>query len=601
MKYNPISSTGVELRIFEKDFYSANIQRKGNEYFYNGRKIAERKSLPLTRDPVFKTQFYNEELSRALDQVHPETFWEFKKSDGNVINNLVNLPTLRTDLSSFVYEVEPDEPPVVVSVVLYEGPTAHDLLLRDGSNEMEPGYYPEEDLDIVTKQYVDDHLALWAAERDSLSTFTLKKSSGDPLDFGYRFTDNDWLPVLYIQKYYLGRSVNHDVLVDPFSIPPSWVNPKIAIMFDNTTLYISNITDIVAGTDTLWTLTSSKNIYMEDTPKLYWKNGYKLTFNPTDHAELISFNRTTTEEITAEVKIKIWDEHNNTKYSERKTIGIDYWMWAAEPNHDVQYVPEELQKNKNLWISGVAYYPPSEKDFTINLQIDLHNTIFTYYRPKVVARLFGIYSQHEKPVLLHEFSLDRHLPLFTPETYTSNIDITYTVGLTHLKLVSYNLMDAPISEQLIEFNADTDTSDESNRVSTPPGSIQYPQDRYGDLWNSKAPLLPHDMFLRNGVYTYSGKDVKESAVCFKVQPVDCYSHVNLDVTHNGHMYIKVQGMTGWLDCGIHKHPITNPIVTGSGCWVNEGFYSFGKVLYKEPVFIRIIQASRVELKSAVLG
>lgn len=601
MKYNPLSGTGIELRLFEKDFFNTHIKKKGDEYFFNERKIAERKTLSLTQDEVYKTQFYNEQLSRALPQTTQETLWVFKNKLGNVIQNISNLPSLKNEIASFVFEVEPKDVPTQVSVIIYEGPTVHDILLTDGSVKMDPNYYPEENQDVITKIYLESYLNNWAAERDGISTFKIKKATGEPLDKGFRFTDNVYLPVIYVQKYYAGKGEDLSLKIEPFSIPPTWVNPKISVMFNNMSYYGTPIERILKGQDDLWTLDSSKNIYTEEVSELYWRNGYTLHFNPSLHTELISFDKTSSKDITVDVKIRIWDDTRKVKYSEDQTYGIDYWVWKVESKNTLQYVTEDLQKDKTVWVSGISYYPNTDKDFNINVQAALKNNFLTYYRPDIVARLYGIYAQQKDPLLLHEFSLETHTPLWNKETYNFSINLNYKIGLTKLKLVTYNLKGVALNETYIDFDTDTDCSDESNRVSTPDGTEQYPVEKYGAPWDSTAPLRDWDMFLRNGVYTYPGEDVEKSAVCFKINPEDCYSHLITNIEHDGDMYIKVQGNTGWLDCKRHKDAILNPVWSGDGCLVNDEFYSFGKVVYKEPVFIRIIHAKKVIFKSAELN
>jgi hypothetical protein len=80
---------------------------------------------------------------------------------------------------------------------------------------------------------------------------------------------------------------------------------------------------------------------------------------------------------------------------------------------------------------------------------------------------------------------------------------------------------------------------------------------------------------------------------------ECYSHCLIDIEHDGEMYLKVEGKTGWLSCN-QLELFKNPVKNGEGCFVNNNFYSFGKVIYKTPLFIRILKASFIKFNSVTL-
>lgn len=114
------------------------------------------------------------------------------------------------------------------------------------------------------------------------------------------------------------------------------------------------------------------------------------------------------------------------------------------------------------------------------------------------------------------------------------------------------------------------------------------------------PVQEWDMILKKGVYTSENEN---SALCFKI-PSDGkhYSHIRIDVEHNGEMYIRSEGNTGWLNCQEYTEPFDKPDMNGEGCKLGEGnLYTFGKSVYNTPVYVRILNATEAKVKGFELN
>ena len=592
MKYNPFSGTGKEVLLFEKELFSSRVEKRGDEFYFLGRKIAERKNLFLIQDPTYRTQFHNELLSKVVDQLGEDFVWKLTDVFGNPINTFTNLPSLKREYSSLVYETEPVNIPVYLSAVVYEGPVGEDVLLKDGSVQMDDEYFPSLDQDIVTKKYIDSYLTKWAAEREKIKNFEITLN-GKELPRGYCYLNNVELPVIYIKKYPLGDIAHCKLSVEPFAISNDWVNPKIAIYINSNPYFVANIKDIVDDVDDDWKLESSENIYTEIVDNIYWKNKYVLDLNTTSGG-LSYYLRDNSPYVR--ISVKVWEEGGSEKSSEEKTFGVDYYIDEAECHQDVSWIEEQVQQYRTHWVSGVPYFENGNIEYPLNIRTSIFNNFLQYYRPKVVAKLFAVYGEEE--VLLKDISLSYHNLIEDRNTYVQNSDIKYKIGINALRLYTYNLSGEVLNVKEVPFNSLTDTSDETIRVTTPDGTISNPVEDYGAPWDSTKILEPYDMFSRNGEYT---SEDPNSALCLRIVPEGCYSHCVLDLETDGEIYLKSEGNTEWLDCQKHKHSVLTPLTHEDGCLVNNGFYSFGKVIYDSPVFIRVIKATKAKFNKIELG
>ena len=156
--------TGKQFQLFGEDVYSLTPDMYGN-FTKDGRVIAKRVRLPLQRDSVYKTSFFNEELKNAIEPLTEDTKIILYDEDGKEINQFLNLPSFKREYSSIVFEVEPEKPVAEISIVIYTGPKKENVFLNDGSVTMEDGYVPIKPTDVVTKGYADDLLEDFCADR----------------------------------------------------------------------------------------------------------------------------------------------------------------------------------------------------------------------------------------------------------------------------------------------------------------------------------------------------------------------------------------------------------------------------------------------------
>ena len=324
MKYNPFSGTGKEVLLFEKELFSSRVEKRGDEFYFLGRKIAERKNLLLIQDPDYRTQFHNEELSRVVDQLGEDFIWRLKDVSGNPINSFTNLPSLKREYSSIVFEVEPVNIPVYISAVVYVGPVGEDILLKDGSVPMDDDYSPTLDQDIVTKKYIDNYLTKWAAEREKIKNFEITQN-GKELPKGYCYLNNLELPVIYLRRWPLGEAPRCELTIEPFAISNEWSNPKIAVYINSNPYFVANIRDIIDGVNRDWRLDSSENIYTEVVDDVYWKNKYTLNVN-TNGNGLFQYLRN--ESPYVRISVKVWEDGGLERSSEEKVFGA-WFCWNS--------------------------------------------------------------------------------------------------------------------------------------------------------------------------------------------------------------------------------------------------------------------------------
>ena len=104
MKTNPNTFNAIPNYLYEYKVYSAKeIEGK----FYDGAHIlAHREEVPLTQDSVYKTQFINPVLSKALLPKTSNTTIRIYDADKKEINNIYNFFELDREHQSIVFNVE---------------------------------------------------------------------------------------------------------------------------------------------------------------------------------------------------------------------------------------------------------------------------------------------------------------------------------------------------------------------------------------------------------------------------------------------------------------------------------------------------------------
>lgn len=592
-KYNKLSGTGNSIKLYEQKIYSITPDLNGVFADENKKIIARRQIVNLTVDSVYKTQFFNEKLKNAISPLTESTKIIYYDKSGEV-NELHFLPTLSQEYSSIICKVQPKNELVAVSVVIYCGPEIDNILLDDGSIQMQNDYTPTNPKDIVTKDYADDLIEDFTSASTPLKTFSIKQGGRLPIK-AYSYMDNNLYPVLFVRKITtLEKLEDCKLIIDPFIINNSFgiEETRIGIFLDGTINNIVYIKDILEGNTEKWSLISSENVYANTVDKFYWKNSFQFTFNLKDYESKLNANYP-----FIDIAIKIWDD-KNTNISDKITFGLDEYVTNISPEDiRINYKEELFNSYKTKFISGISYFPEKDQTYTLPVTVSVKNNFLQYFRNDVNIKLL-VLDENKNINRSYDLLISTHTP--TSGTFTFNNNIEFDIKDKYLALQTNNLLDEVLYTYYQVLGTDTDYSDESNRVTTCSSEQITPANDYGDAWDSTKELNEWDLKLRNGVYE-AQENTKNSAVCFVVNPKDCYSHIVLDVEHDGQMYILSEGNTNWLSCQTLAKPFDIPKENLDGCRVNENYFTFGKVNYNSRVFIRIINATKVIFKSANLG
>lgn len=591
-KYDKYSGVPVPLKLYADVVYLTEPDVHGKFADKYGHVVASRQVLELTQDPVYKTQFRNDLLSQAFPPLTEKTEIIYYNEDGEV-PPLLCRPSLKPEYASIVCEIEPEKPLTKVSVVIYSGPTADDVLLKDGSVTMDKDYVPERDTDLVTKHYADDLVEDFTAAQHPLRDISIKQ--GNELMTRTYYKDNAEYPVVLFRTYSSRNPVEDVTLtVSGFAIENNFTtNTCIAVVVNGVTNNVVKVVDILNAKTSNWRCTKSENIYGSVVDRLYWKNTYELTFNLKYIEAWFSADSP-----FIDIHVKLWD-NIETRVSSTITVGIDEYISSKTASNDIsiKYLEAVLDNYKTQYVSGERYFSPDpERIYTLPVTVEAQNTYLQYFRSDITGQL-NLLNEGKQIVTSYELSSSSHLPTSGIQKYTQ--DIEFTVAIKYIQFLAFNIKNEPILESTIPLNTDTDNSDESNRVTTPSGSEITPARDYGKPWDSSKELNDYDMKLRNSVYYENSSNVP-NAVCFVVEPKDCYSHINIDIEHDGKMYILSEGNTGWLDCQVRANPVfKKPVENEDGCLVNDNYFTFGKVMYDSRVFIRIIGAKQVKIRNIV--
>lgn len=587
------SGVGVPIKLYEAKVYDTVPDVNGYFADENGKIIARRQTVYLTQDSEYRTQFFNEKLKLAITPKNKYTGIKYY-CNGKQVNELQFLPTLKQDYASIVCQVEPIDPITSISVVIYTAQTEEKVFLKDGSSTMEPGYIPVKPTDVVTKEYADDMIEDFTAANFPLRNLSITQGGEKPLK-AICYQNNEEYDVLRLKFYksYAGCE-NCQLIVEPFCIANNFTEAtSIALVHDSKTSHVASIADILEGKGSYWKLLETENVYtVDDVNPFYWRNKYALTFNLLDLFTTIdSLNP------FVELRVRIADDNGNSKLSKPIRIGVDEYISKAQAQAENTYVKETLQEYKTKWTSGFAYFPHEfDTIYSLPFTFIVKNNFLQYFRPQHPFTL-TILDANRNVQFTYDIEVDTHQP--TSGEFQIDKDIEIKASSRFLLLKAFNIKKENVFTYEVKLDIDSDYSDESNRVTTPPASVHAPLRDYGEAWDSKKALESWEPKLYHGVYTID--DPSESALCFKVDVEDCYSHINIDIEHDGEMYIKSEGNTDWLDCQNLAKPFVIPVKEDAPCAVNEGYFTFGKVVYTSPVFIRILKASKVVFNSAAVS
>lgn len=592
-KYNKLSGIGEPLKFCEYEIYRGKPNGLGQFFDSKGRFLAERIFLDLTQDDIYKTQFRNPDLANAVRELNEYTKIVYYDADGEIENPASFCPTLSAEYASIVCKYEPLKPLTRVSIVVYRGLDSDSFILRDGSLGMNAGYVPKTDADVATKGYVDKVAEDLVASLYPLKTFQIDQSLNVSEAIYYK-DNNTYNDILLIDDDTDPFGTYCTLTVDPFAIPLTFSeDTEIAVFINSIARYTVPISDILVGKAANWVLIESEDVYNnKDIKNIYWKNSYAVRFNLQDFdtgyrngESFMSF------------EVRILDKNNAYRSSLKKTYGLDTRTKLVEGEAQVQFTEELLNVHKTKWISGKRYFSSdSEKKYRLPVTIKLKNNFLGHFRPENSLTI-SVIDEVGEALNVYTPVINEHRPFADNLLITQ--DIEFDIQHNNLRIQAYNICNELVLDIIRPLGVYTDTSDESNRVTTPSATVQYPTINYGEKWDSTKALYTYEMSLSDNVYTI--EDPENSVVCFAVEPEGCYSHAKLDIEHDGEMYIQSEGRTGWLSCKDLAIPFTIPVNNEDGCLLHDGHYTFGKVLYSGRLFIRIIKASRVKFLSVELS
>lgn len=551
--------------------------------------LAKRVTIPLTQDSVYKTQFRNEQLRQAVPDITESTQFTLFDSQGNKVNSSRCGAELRPEYASIVCQTEVDI--ASVSVVLYCGPGANDLLLRDGSVTMNQDYKPTLPTDIAIKGYVDDAIEDFVSSNYPLKS--LKVINPTP---GLYYKDNLEYQVVYFEEVhntYKGKS--YIVETEPFAISNEFKeDTTLSLIVNGMPFFTEKVIDILEGNSNLWELKTTENIYATEVSKLYWNNSFRAILRPNNFKSWIDLK-----DPFLKLSLKVQDSGQHKRLSNVVTFGVDTYFNEPDKTPEINLEIIEPPENRSVYLSGVKYYPQdSELEFKLDLRFKVENTTLKYFRPSTPV-ILEILDKSGLVQSTYPISLDTHLPLNGHFEFLKTVRVNTNSDKVRVKLINLDLV--VIYKEDFDLGIISNRGDESNRVTTPNSEIEFPQKDYGHTWDSTKQLEVWEPRLLDDVYTLPEEYKDLSAICFKVDPLDCYSHLEVDIEHNGKMYIKSEGNTGWLDCDKLFKPFQENKKDGTGCNINSGFYTFGKQTYKTPVFIRIVKATSIKFNSAILN
>ena len=593
-KFDVQSGVGETFKLYGQSVYSIEPDVH-NGAFYLGKKIiARRERLQLTVDVVYKTQFKNPLLSKAIAPLTKSTEIILYNENGDEVDELQCLPELSVEYGAIICQKLPTKPITEISVVIYYGPESDTVFLTDGSTTMSTDYVPTNPTDVVTKGYADDLIEDFTAANWPLRSFSI--TQGDQLPTKRTcYLDNRDYEMLILRKNNTTASYKNCTLtVDGFAVPNDYsTEAKIGLIVNGDRAYTDYIKNILDKTSVIWELVDSENIYNGTVDTFFWKNTLRLTFDLNRFAYCFD-----SDSPFFDICVQIWD---SGKSKSTKTIryGIEEWIESVNQPEElsIDFIQENFDSLKTKWVSGSRYFPNTNNTevYKLPLTINVENNFLKYYRS--TSNIFLNLLNEDKVVIsTYPLTVPKHNPL--AGAFTIRPTIEFTTETKYLQLQAFNVLNEFMFELTRQLDTDTDTGDESNRVTTPAGDEETPVRDYGQIWDPTKELKDYDMRLRNDTYTISEKFKDIAAVCFVVESTDCYSHVKIDIEHDGKMFIKSEGNTGWLDCQTLADPFKTPTTSKEPCKVNEGHYTFGKAVYTTPVFIRIIQANFVKFHSA---
>lgn len=597
-KYNSLSGKGEELKLFERQVYNIEPNDIGEFWDTISKKcLAKRVELELTQDKVYKTQFYNPNIAFALQPINEATkvLYYYEGDTEPADDTITFSPEVNNAYSSIICKRQPAKNLKKVSLVVYCGPEVSDFLQKDGSVTMDPDYWPEKGTDVITKDYAENLIERISSIGYSLDTFEVVQSEVRNNISGFCYLDNSYWNRILLVKDTTGSCI---ITVNPFVISTTFSeeNVSIGLCVNGVLFHSEKIKVILEGKSDEWSLVHSDNIYDKVISKVFWKNAYKLTLPSSEYT-----GRYTGDKPYLDISIKVFDNENLEHYKSSRVIkfGADDYIKKVEPDIEMNYVGEIFDNYKTEYVSGKKYFKDNpDISLVLPVTFKIKNNFLNYYRLENNLEL-SVQDKEGEVFFKKDLPIKQHFPL--KDFFKIESDIRFNTRYNIVCVKAYNLLKEEVFKWYYKLDTKVNEGDESNRVTTPDASILFPEDNYGQPWNPEKPLEVWEPSLENDEYKLLDEYYKyKSAICFAVNPNDCYSHMNLDIEHDGELYIKVEGRTGWLSGQNIMKAFNVPTKNDEGCKMNEGYYSFGKVVYKERIFLRILKATFIRLKSIEL-
>ena len=575
--------------VYSGSFYSEEFA----SYLYENEIIAVEKELELTQDPVFKTSFYNEELYNAILPRNAATSIKIYDNLKNEIKGVSY--SLERDYGAIVFAEEPLTPPVTCKAVIYCGPTADKVLATDGKNTMDEDYSPSEDQHVITKKYLENELNSLQAGLYSLSSLTITQNGNDLPEL-IKYADGERLKVIFLNNK-LGEL---SITTNPFIIEQTFSSFEtyISLVIDGKTFCKEKVSDVMSGKSFYWQVVSTKNIFETDLDNMFWLNSYRLKIEDFRDLKYLLKEVSTNPVVSLAVKIS----YKNREYAATSILGIDdYTGFKSTTSLDWQDI--DLLKLKTNYISGYPYLASKTEEYSLKVNFHFNNPPLYYYRPSEFFEM-GIVDENGVFVTQYREGLQgNHLPYLNPE-YAETYDITKNIKI-HADIKSiflrvYDVTGKLVGETIKDIECPFSDGVELYRVSTPDASVENPDSSEFTWWDSKKSLEPFEPSLRSNGYILPDESQKDlSAIAFQLDPNGShYSHLDVDIEHNGKMFIRSVNNTSWLDCQERVEPFAIPTEFGDACKLGEGqSYTFGKVVYNTPVIVRIVGATFIKMNS----
>lgn len=556
MKFDKSYYKEPELRMFEDLVYNGTLRY---HTIYSGETaVGHIERIPLVQDSHYKTQFYNEKLRGAVLPKNFQTALKLFTEEGVEIPNPTNLFSLRPELGSIVFEVEPTTLPKYCECTIYDLYTAQDVFLK-------------KDLD----KALEINLDVIKASLHSFNSFTIKQD-GLELNKLICNANNKYGDVILVKD----NSVL-SILTNPFLISPN-ANLRetyIEIDWGDLTLYRERLSDICNGGGVKWSLVSSKDIYETGKDKVYLYNAYRLEIRTSELNSFVGLVGKTPENLT----IKVGDSSNFQKVS--KEVGLDYLSRVSfEPS--ISYNITNYTSLRTDWVSGKSYFPNTEDKYTFPITIGLKNNAYSYYRFPYFN--YGIKNKEDK----EEVKQFTFTSLGRGEELSLNLEVEISKDTQALFVKTFDVLGEEIDSYSLEIDCTPAPSLEEYRVTTPGPNIEFPAKEDITAWNPIKRLEDFEPKYWDGEYTCESE---ENALAFEFDTDVHYSHIDLDIETDGKVYIRSKNNTGWLDTSKPVDVFMNPISNGRGCKASEGSYSFGRVNYIGPIWVRVLNAHSTKL------